>query len=128
MAKIAAIRRVENAGERQGPGVLAVGGVRGTADQAGEAGGNTVTEEGAVDAGVLQKVLLDDVADGNDVTEMLDRRHNGNRHDECQGAACKLGQHEPGRAEPRGTGDRAVVDNSNDGGQDVAKDECNKNG
>ncbi len=74
----------------QHAGVLAVGGVGRAAQQASQRGGQTVAQQGAVQAGVIDIVVADGGADGGDIAHML---HHGSQGDGDDGKerADKLG-------------------------------------
>ena len=62
---------VIHTGEHQHAGVLAVSGVGGAAEQTGQRGGDAVADEGAVEAGVLQKVLAHSGGDGGHIADVF---------------------------------------------------------
>ena len=71
-------QRVVDLAQGQHAGVLAVGGVGRAAQQAGHGGGQTVAQQGAVQAGVIDIVVADGSADGGDIAHML---HHGSQCD-----------------------------------------------
>ena len=118
-------QRVVDLAQGQHAGVLAVGGVGRAAQQAGHGGGQTVAQQGAVQAGVIDIVVADGGADGGDIAHML---HHGSQCDGDDGeqSADELraavdgeqthgllvqGDAEPGRVgdllEVHGTGDQS---------------------
>ena len=68
---------VEDLGQSQNAGVLTVGGIGGAAEQSGNGGGQTVTNQGLVQTGVSNVVLANGGGDGAHIANML--------HDGCQG-------------------------------------------
>src|SRR5699024_273592 len=72
---------IVNFGQSQNAGVFAVGGVGGTAEQTGHAGGKTIAQQGAVQAGVADEVFAHSGADGSHVAHMLHHGSQSNGHD-----------------------------------------------
>ena len=73
------------AGCSQHGGVFRVGGVRGTADEAGHHGGQTVARHGPVQTGVLGKVAAHHGTVGVHIAHMLYHRYDGYRADDADG-------------------------------------------
>ena len=71
-------QRVIDLAQCQHAGVLAVGGVSGTAQQTGHGSGQTIAHQGAVQAGVIDIVVADSGADGGDIANVL---HHGSQCD-----------------------------------------------
>ena len=105
--------------EGQNAGVFAVGGVGGRAEEGGEGGCQTVAQQGAVQAGVLDVVALTGGGDGGHVADVLDHGGQGQRDDGDDGGQQQVrveiagGMKRPktvcsiwmGRREPLGFGD-----------------------
>ena len=100
----------------------------GSADERGEGGRESVADQGAVDARVLDEVLADHVADGQDVAEVLHHGHDGDRDHDADAFHGELGQGELGHAYPGGLGHGGEVHDADDDGEDVAGDEGDEHG
>ena len=104
-------------------GVLTVGGVGRSAEEGSEGGGQAVTQQGAVEAGVDHEVLAAGGGDGADIADVLDHGGKGQGHDRQHGgpedaAVDRAGEEvehavfpEDRQAEPLG-----AADGSGDGG------------
>ena len=82
---------VVDAGEDQHAGVLAVSGVGGAAEQTGQGRGDAVTDQGAVQAGVLDEVLPHGSGDGGHVADVLHHGGDGDGGHDQDGGQVKLG-------------------------------------
>ena len=124
-------------GQGQHAGVFTVGGVGGAAQQAGHAGGQTVTQQGAVQAGVTDEVLAGGGADGSDVADVLHHGGQGDGHDGQHGAdefgaavngeqTHGLGMHR--NAEPGGVGHAGKVHCAGDQSHHIGHDDTQQDG
>ncbi len=133
--------RVINAGQGQHAGVLAVGGVGRCAEQGGHGGGETVTDEGAVQAGVTDKVDADGGGDGGDIADVLhhsgkcdrcDGDHGGDKQRLVQVSAGKQREHGTligkGKSDPGCFQYRSEVDVSGHGCHQVGADDAHQDG
>ena len=77
--------RVIDLGQREDAGVLAVGGVRRSAEEGSQSGREAVAHEGAVQARIFDEVLAHGGGDGADVADVLDHGRQSDRHDRDDG-------------------------------------------
>ncbi len=111
---------VEILGEHNGAGDFRVGGVGRSSKHGGGAGGQTVTQQGAVQARLFQVVLSGHVADGQHVTDVFNGRRNGDRDHEQHGAPAELRRNKVGNGEPGGFPDWRGIHDTGKRGEDVA--------
>ena len=78
-------QRIVDLAQSQHAGVLAVGGIGRAAQQAGHGGCQTVAQQGAVQAGVVDIVVAHGCADGGDIAHML---HHGCQCNGDDGEQC----------------------------------------
>ena len=97
--------RVVVLGQHHRAGHFGVGGIGRTAEQAGSGGGDAVTEQGAVQAGLLQVVATGHAAYRDHSADMLDGRGQGHRNDEQDRLPVELRRREMRQRQPRGGGD-----------------------
>lgn len=97
--------RIVVAGGGENGGVLRIGGVGRAAEQAGGHGGQAVAQHGAVQAGILGKVLANHRAVGVHVAHVLHAGDDGDGGDHADGLQVKLGQNEVGNFDPAVIGD-----------------------
>ena len=77
--------------QSQHAGVLTVGGVGGGAEDRGQGGGQTVAQQSAVEAGVLEVVALTGGGDGAHVADVLHHGGQGQGHDGHRGGEQQTG-------------------------------------
>ena len=124
-------------GQGQNAGVFAVGGVGGTAQQAGHGGCQAVAHQGAVQAGVTDIVAAGGGADGGNIADVLHHGCNGNGHDGEQGAdeffAAVNGKQThglfvDGETDPGGLADGGKVNRTSYQGNRIADQNTDQNG
>ncbi len=74
-------QRIIHAGQRQNAGVLAVGGVGRRAEEGRDGRGQTVAQQGAVQARIGDEVFADGGGDGADIADVLDHGRKRDGHD-----------------------------------------------
>ncbi|MNV30595.1 hypothetical protein D3C71_1218720 [compost metagenome] len=89
-----------------------VGGVGRSAEQTGGGGGNAVTEQGAVQAGLLQVIATGHATDGDHAADVLNGRSQGYRNDEQDRLPVEFRRSEVRDGEPRCSSNLRRVDHA----------------
>ena len=92
-------RGIIHLGQLQHAGVLAVSGVGGAAEEAGERGGKAVAQQSALKAGILDEVALGGGGDGRDIADVLHHGGDGDGGHDQNGGHVELA-HLEGQADP----------------------------
>ena len=130
---------VEDLGDVEHAGVFAVGRVGGSAEQGSDHRGETVTHQGAMQAGLFQEVLVGRGGNRADVADVLDHRSQGNGDDGDDGAQHEVpvgiledGEHRvfhlEGETEPSRVFDAAPIDFPDAGGENIGDHHTQEDG
>ena len=98
-------------GQLQHAGVLAVSGVGGAAEEAGERGGKAVAQQSALKAGIFDEVALGGGGDGRDIADVLHHGGDGDGGHDQNGGHVELAHLEGRQTHPAGLGHGGEVQN-----------------
>src|SRR5690554_4017226 len=119
---------IEVLGQYHGAGHFRVGRIGGTAHHGRGGSRQTISQEGAVQAGLLDEVLAGDRADHHYIPNMFDHRGNGDRNHKQDGGPLKGGGDEVRHGQPGSCSDLGGVYDAEREGQAIADGHAEQDG
>src|SRR5690606_12076973 len=119
---------IEVLGQYHGAGHCRVGRIGGTAHHGRGGSRQTISQEGAVQAGLLDEVLAGDRADHHYIPNMFDHRGNGDRNHKQDGGPLKGGGDEVRHGQPGSCSDLGGVYDAEREGQAIADGHAEQDG